>query len=104
MLDLARNRPNLFHLLYLSDGFQGNRLLDVMMTFESNQKMVSRMAERYCLEERKCKDILLRSCLLLMGISTMIYNNHMALSNEQAADMMKRTVLDMVNGAGGARA
>lgn len=99
VLDLAGNRPNLFRLLYLSDGFKGNNFLDVMMTFESNQKIISQMTERYRLNENICKDILLRSCLFLIGIGTMICVNHMEFTNEQAADMMKRTVSDMIKGA-----
>lgn len=64
-----------------------------MMTFESNQKIISQMTERYRLNENICKDILLRSCLFLIGIGTMICVNHMEFTNEQAADMMKRTVI-----------
>lgn len=101
VLDLARNRPNLFRLLYLSDEFKGNSFLDVMMNFESNQKIISKMTERYCLNENICKDILLRSYLFLVGISTMICVNHMDFSDGQVADMMKQTVSDMINGAKG---
>lgn len=99
VIDLARNRPNLFHLLYLSDGFSGNNFLEVMMGFESNKKMISKMAELYHLDENRCKDILFRSCLFLIGISTMICVNHMEFSNDQVEKMMKQTVSDMVNSA-----
>lgn len=101
VLDLARNRPNLFRLLYLSDGFKGNNFLEVMMSFESNQKMILKMMELYGLNENACKNILLRSCLFLIGISTMICVNGMDFSNAQVAEMMKQTVSDMVNGAKG---
>lgn len=101
VLDLARNRPNLFRLLYLSDGFKGDSFLEVMMGFESNKKMVSTMTELYRLDENTCKGILLRSCLFLIGISTMICVNSIDFSNEQVAEMMKQTVSDMVNGAKG---
>ena len=98
VLDLARNRPKLFHLLYLSDGFNGRNLIEVMMGYESNKRMISKMMELYCLDENACKNILLRGCLFLMGISTMICVNHMDFSNEQVAMMMKQTISDMVNG------
>lgn len=101
VLDLARNRPNLYHLIYLSDSFQGNSLLDVMMDFESNQKMIVKMTELYQLDREACQDILLRSFLLLMGICTMICVDHMDLSDKQVAEMMKQTVADMVRGVKG---
>lgn len=101
VLNLARNKPNLFRMLYLSDGFKGKNFLDVMMTFESNNRMVTKMTELYCLNENVCKNILLRSCLFLLGICTMICVNHMEFSDEQVAEMMKQTVSDMVIGAKG---
>lgn len=99
VINLARNKPNLFKLLYLSDGFHGNSLLQVMMNFETNKRMVVKMIELYELDEENCKEILMRSCLLLLGISTMICVNHMDFSDKQVADMMKQTVADMVHGA-----
>ena len=99
VINLARNKPNLFKLLYLSDGFHGHSLMKVMVNFESNRKMIAKMAELYKLNEDVCKEILMRSCLFLLGISTMICVNHMDFSDEQIGDMMKRTVSDMVNGA-----
>lgn len=99
VLDLARNKPNLYHMLYLSNGFKGNNLLDVMMNFESNKKMIAKMMELYQIEADACKDILLRSFLFMMGIGTMICVNHMDFSDEQVAEMMKQTVADMVQGA-----
>lgn len=95
---LARNKPNLFHLLYLSDGFRGNGFLEIMMNYESNQRMIEKMSEVYQLDINVCKDILMRSCLFLLGISTMICVNHMDFNDEQVAAMMKQTVSDMVRG------
>ncbi len=99
VLDLARNRPQLFRLLYLSDGFKADDFTEALMSYESSQKMVARMMEVYQLDEGKCKDILMRASLFLIGICTMIALNHMDFSDEEAADMMKRTVSEMVRGA-----
>lgn len=98
-VDLAKNRPNLFRLFYLSDSFGSRSAFDVMMNFESNRKMREKMQATFDLEEHICKDILLRGCIMLVGICTMICVNHMDLSDEQVMDMMKRTVADMVMGA-----
>lgn len=99
VLDLARYKPNLFRLLYLSSGFKGSNLVEVMMNFESNKRMLAKMTELYGFNENICKDILMRSFLFLVGISTMICVNNMDFSDEQAAEMMKKTVADMVRGA-----
>lgn len=98
-IDLARSRPHLYRLLYLSGGFRGNTLMDVMMNFKSNQKMIAKMTELYGLEADVCKDILMRSCLFLLGIGTMVCENHISYTEEQVSKMMKQTVADMVQGA-----
>ena len=95
-LDLARNRPNLYRLLYLSDGFPHTTMNTMMMDFESNQKMVENMAAAYQLSIRDCQNILIRSCLFLMGICTMICVNHMDIPDAEAMAMMQETVTDMV--------
>ena len=100
VLNLARKESNLFHLLYLSDSFQGDNLWNVMMGYESNSKMAAVFRESYGLEEEECKDIFLRGYLLLHGIATMIATNHMNFTDDEAAEMVKRTVEDMVAGAG----
>ena len=97
-LDLARFRPNLYKLLYLSDGFQNKSMGDMMMNFESNRKMVSAMSAAYGLTEADCESILVRSCLMLMGISTMICVNHMDISDQQALGMIRQTVEEMIEG------
>lgn len=98
-IDLARNRPHLYRLLYLSGGFQGETLMESMMTYKSNQKMIEKMTEQYELDAESCKDILMRSCLFLLGIGTMICENHFTYTDEQISQMMKQTVADMVQGA-----
>ncbi len=70
----------------------------IMMNYESNQRMIEKMSEVYQLDINVCKDILMRSCLFLLGISTMICVNHMDFNDEQVAAMMKQTVSDMVRG------
>jgi len=73
--------------------------MESMMTYESNQKMIAKMTELYGLDTENCKDILMRSCLLLLGIGTMICENHFSYTDEQISQMMKQTVADLVQGA-----
>ncbi len=75
--------------------------MESMMTYESNRKMTAKMAELYGLDLESCKDILVRSCLFLLGIGTMICENHFSYTDEQVSKMIKQTVSDMVQGAKG---
>lgn len=103
VIDLARKKPNLFRLIYLSGRFHGNQLLDVMIDYENNQKMLLKMKEVYQLDYEVCRDILMRCFLLLIGVGTMICENNMDFSDEQVMTMMKQTVSDMVIGARGGK-
>lgn len=103
VIDLARKRPNLFQLIYLSNGFRQNTLLDAMMNYENNQEMITKMTEVYGLDAEACKDILMRSLLMLVGAGAMICFNHMEFQDEQIMRMMKQTVADMVQGAKGGK-
>lgn len=98
-VDLARNRPNLYRLLYLSGGLYGRSMTEAMMNYESNGRMIQKMVELYDLDSAKCEDILMRSCLFLCGICTMICENKIPFSDEQVSDLMVRTVTEMVQGA-----
>ncbi len=100
-IDLARNRPHLYRLLYLSGGFRGETLMETMMTYESNKKIIMKMVELYRLNAESCKDILVRSCLFLLGIGTMVCENNFSYTDEQIFQMVKQTVADMVQGAKG---
>ena len=95
-LDLARHRPNLYKLLYLSDGFSKDSMGNMMMDFESNRAMAASMSKAYGLTEKDCREILVRSCLLLSGICTMICINHMEISDQEALSMVSETVEDMI--------
>lgn len=99
VIDLARNKPNLFRLIYLSGSFHGNKLLEVMSDYENNREMLTKMTQVYQLDYEKCRDILMRSLLLLIGIGTMICDGRMEFSDDQVMAMMKQTVSDMVAGA-----
>lgn len=103
VIDLARKKPNLFRLIYLSGGFHGNYLLDVMMDYENNQDMLLKMTQMYQLDYEACRDILMRSFLMLIGVGTMICENRMDFSDEQVMAIMKQTVTDMVHGGKGAK-
>lgn len=98
-VDLARHRPNLYRLLYLSGGLYGNSMTEVMMNYESNNKLIHKMTEQYGLDVLKCQDILMRCCLLLIGICTMMCENAVTFTDEQISAVMKQSVQDMIQGA-----
>ena len=99
VIDLARNRPNLFKLVFLSNGFTSRSLPETMRDLLENQRLVSRIMEKYDLDQQTCEDVILRSELVLLGIGTMICSNHLSFQDDEVHAVMRRTVLDLVRGA-----
>ena len=99
VVDLARNRPNLFKLIFLSGGFTSRSLPETMRDVLTSQKLTTRVMELYDLDEKKCEDVMLRSELFLLGIGTLICSNHIEFSDEEIETMMNRTLADLVRGA-----
>jgi AcrR family transcriptional regulator len=99
VIHLAREEKQLFHLLYLSNSYQSQNLLEVMLAYESNHKILKKMIEIYELDLETCSEILVKAFLFLHGTASMIYTNHIEFTDEQAARMIKQTVEDMVQGA-----
>ena len=95
LLNLARNEPEIFELLYLSDSYTSSNLWDVMMEWECNRKIISAFGQKYGLTSPECKDIFQRAFFMLFGIAAMIAKGKIDISNEEAMDMIKRTVSQM---------
>ena len=100
VVDLARNRPNLFKLIFLSGGFTSRSLPETMRSLLENQRLNSRIMEIYDLDVDRCEDVLLRAELFLLGIGTMICSRHLDFPDPEIHAIMRRTVTDLVHGTG----
>ena len=98
MLDLAKNRPNLFELLYLSDLTTTKSMPTTLMQALNHRKMVSIISEAHDLTQKQGEDILVRSSIFLMGIGTMVCINKMDIQDEEVLAMMGRTLDDFISG------
>ncbi|MPM51699.1 hypothetical protein SDC9_98450 [bioreactor metagenome] len=95
-LELLRNEPHLYNLIFCSKGFGIQTPDDFISRYTSNEKILSKMQTYYELSLDECKDILLRSYALMHGIGTLIFFNDFKISNEEIVDIVKRTVAEMV--------
>lgn len=96
-LKLMRNEPNLYKMLYFSDGFNLSTFSDLISTYTSNQAILSKMQSMYRLNEDVCRQILLRGFAFLHGIGALAAFNSFKISDEEIAGMVKKTVGEMVH-------
>lgn len=97
LLNLSKNEPKLFELLFLSDNFDSSNLWDVMMSRDCNYKIVLEFEQRYQLTKAESKDIFQRSFFMLFGIATLIAKGKIDVSNDEAINMVQRTVIQMLS-------
>ena len=98
-VNLARNRPNLFKLIFLSEGFTSRSLPETMWEILGNQRMFGRIMDTYGLDRKECENITLRMELFLLGIGTMICSNHLAFTDQEITELIDKMVSDLVGGA-----
>ncbi|MEG0893126.1 MAG: TetR/AcrR family transcriptional regulator [Oscillospiraceae bacterium] len=98
VIHLAREEPNLFKLIYLSNYFEDIKGMDGKMDCESNEKISQKLMELFSLPESACQDIFRRGYLILHGIATMIAVNRAEFSDEEVLEMTMQTTKDMVQG------
>lgn len=98
-LNLVRNEKNLYKLIYFSSSFEHNSVIDTMLKFESSDHIISKLQADHSLSEEQCRDILLRTFSLLHGFGSLIAFNDLKTSDDEIAVLIKKTVVDMVQGA-----
>lgn len=100
IVHLAREEPNLFRLIYLSNYAENSKDMDSKIHPKANQKMSQKLMEQFSLSESACQDILWRGYLLLYGIATGIAVHRAEFSDEEVLAMTLQTTRDMVQGVG----
>lgn len=95
-LELLRNEPHLYNLIYCSKGYGIQTPDDFISKYTSNEKVLSKMQSYYEISMAECKDILLRAYALMHGIGTLVFFNDFKISDEEISDLVTRTVTEMV--------
>ncbi len=97
VLNIARDEPKLFEVLDFSDSFYSKNLREDMRRWESSLKVILAFEQEYRLTETEAKDVFLRTFFMLFGIATMIATYKIDISNDEAMDMIQRTIDQMVS-------
>ena len=98
MIGNAVNRPNLFSLLYLSDICNVQSVPKSLSQSIPHQHMIRRISHTYHLSKEDSEDVLVRSCLFLMGVGTMLSVSHTDLSEETLEELVRKTKADFILG------
>lgn len=98
VIHLAKEEKQLFRLIFLSEYCLGSEFMQIRMTYESNNRIVTQIMNQYGLDEIAGRDILQRVSLLLQGIATLIATTNVEYSDDEVCGIMEQTIHDMVAG------
>lgn len=98
LIALAKQSPNVFKLIYLSDFCKGKSFIDMRMDFTTNQRILEEILEKYHMTEAQGKDVLERMSLFVHGIATLLATTEISYEDNQIFDLIERTLNDMTSG------
>ncbi|MBR6526833.1 MAG: TetR family transcriptional regulator [Lachnospiraceae bacterium] len=96
ILGLARTKPNLYKLCYLSGNDYSVGPENPAMAFQSNRMFLQKLQAESGLDIYTCQNIFMRSLMMIYGIATMICVNGIECSDDMAREMIHRTLEDMI--------
>lgn len=96
ILKLAKEKPNIFELIYLSGNLFGEELWQVMQPWECNNKTIEFFSKKYVLKDDECRDIFERVFYLFFGIATMVAKGKINIPDKEVFTMIQRTVNDLI--------
>jgi AcrR family transcriptional regulator len=103
LINLAREKRNIFKLIYLSEYCLGNDFMNIRMNYESNLKIAEEFTQKYSLEKVECNELVEKISLLIHGIATTIATTSVGFNDEKIVIMMETVLCDTVNGIKGRR-
>ena len=99
ILGLARTKPNLYKLCFLSENQYISESEGPSMVLQSNRLFLQKMQSESGLDVYVCQDIFMRSLMMVYGIATMICVDGVQCGDEIAREMVHKTVKDMTQAA-----
>lgn len=103
LINLAREKRNIYKLIYLSEYCLGNDFMKIRMNYESNLKIAKEFKQKYALEEKECNELVEKISLFIHGIATIIATTSADFNDEKIVFMIETALCDTVNGIKGRR-
>lgn len=95
-VDYALEEPNLFRLLFMSDGF-GSKPLDEFVSSDCNENVVNNLPSFIDRNALATNDVFTDMWLYAHGIATMLVMNELDISREEIKAMITRVFQSFIN-------
>lgn len=95
-IDFAKNDKNLFKLLFMSDAFQEQSMLEIVGTTEGDDDVIEMLCEMTGLSAKSTKELYAGIWLTTHGIASMFATNNCRFSDEENKRLLENSFMGLI--------
>jgi AcrR family transcriptional regulator len=95
-IDFAKNEKNLFKLLFMSDAFQGQSLMDIVGSTEGDDEVIEILCQMTGLDTKRAKELYAGIWLVTHGIASMYATNNCRFSDEEIKRLLNNSFMGLI--------
>jgi Transcriptional regulator len=95
-IDFAKNEKNLFKLLFMSDAFREQSIMDIIGTTEGDDEVIEMLCQRTGLSMRAAKELFAGIWITTHGIASMFATNNCRFSDEENRRLLNNTCIGLM--------
>lgn len=95
-IDFAKRDKNLFKLLFMSDAFQEQSLMDIVGTTEGNDEVIEMLCQRTGLSKQSAKELYAGTWLTTHGIASMFATNSCRFNDEEIRRLLNNSFMGLM--------
>lgn len=95
-IDFAKNEKNLFKLLFMSDAFREQSIMDIVGTTEGDDEVIEMLCQKIGLSEKAAKELYAGIWITTHGIAAMFATNNCRFSDEENRRVLNNSFMGLV--------
>ncbi len=95
-IDFAKNEKNLFKLLFMSDAFQGQSLMDIVGMTEGDDEVIDMLCQMTELSAKSAHELYAGIWLVTHGIASMYATNNCRFSDEEIRRLLGNSFIGLI--------
>lgn len=95
-IDFAKNEKNLFKLLFMSDAFREQSIMDIVGSTEEDEEVIDMLCQLSGLSEKAAKELYAGIWITTHGIASMFATNNCRFSDEENRRLLHNSFTGLV--------
>jgi AcrR family transcriptional regulator len=95
-IDFAKNEKNLFKLLFMSDAFREQSIIDIVRATEGNDEVLEMLCQRTGLSRKSAQELYAGIWITTHGIASMFATNNCRFSDEENRRLLNNSFMGLL--------